>query len=153
MRRILIIDDDAEIRTALKLVLELEGFEVALASNGETGLAAVDVQQFDLVIADIFMPGMDGLETVRAFRRRQSTVPIIVMSGLTFQRLPRLGALPSPDFLTTALEFGATYALRKPFQPDELMRAIRICLEPGGPAPSPGKTRKAQRPSVPGRSA
>lgn len=153
MRRILIIDDDAEIRSALKLVLELEGFAVALAANGEAGLAAVDAQHVDLVIADIFMPGMDGLETVRAFRKRQSTIPIIAMSGLTFQRMPRLGRLPSPDFLTTAIEFGATCALHKPFKPDELMRAISACLAPGGPPPSSGEPGRAHQANPPRTSA
>jgi DNA-binding response OmpR family regulator len=136
MRRILIIDDDARVVRALSLVLENEGFEVKTAADGQAGLNLLDADEFDLAIVDIFMPGADGLETIRALRQHRQTLPVIVMSGLQFSSSILHHDLTVPDFLKVALQFGATVALQKPFKPDELLRAVGACLDPGGqPAP------------------
>jgi CheY-like chemotaxis protein len=86
------------------------------------------------VIVDIFMPGMDGLETVRALHRRLPDVPIIIMSGLTFRSSAAFGPVAVPDFLSMALEFGAACALHKPFAPEALFQAIEACLPSENPA-------------------
>jgi CheY-like chemotaxis protein len=69
MARILIIDDDSAVRVAIRLLLEREGYEVVDAEDGRAGIAALKASVFDIVICDIFMPGMDGLETIREFHR------------------------------------------------------------------------------------
>ena len=77
MRRILIVDDDQAVRMAIRVLLEHEGFEVVVAESGRRAIEAVDGAAFDLVIVDIFMPGMDGLETIKAFHRCAPGLPII----------------------------------------------------------------------------
>ena len=85
----------------------------------------LETAAFALVIADIFMPGMDGIETVRALRLRQPSLPIIVVSGGG----SHFRALQASEFLTAALEFGATAVLQKPFKPRQLLETIRSCLD------------------------
>jgi two-component system response regulator (stage 0 sporulation protein F) len=127
LRRILVLDDDPRVSKALRLVLEHEGFEVTTAADGRTGLGLLEKSEFDLAIIDIFMPGADGLETIRTLRQRLPSLPIIVMSGLQYGGSLLNHNLTVPDFLKVALQFGASFALHKPFQPDELLRAISAC--------------------------
>ncbi len=97
---------------------------MVLRDSGTAGLKALEQSSFDVVLVDIFMPGMDGLQTIKAFNRRAPGGPLIAMSGFTF----RDARDPSPDFLGMATELGAAYSLRKPFRPRELMAAIQGCL-------------------------
>jgi CheY-like chemotaxis protein len=76
---------------------------------------------FDIVICDICMPGMDGLETIREFHRYDPDVPVIAISGFTFRH-------SAPDFLTMATKLGAAFSLPKPFRPPELLQAVQACL-------------------------
>src|SRR5262245_33120302 len=124
MRHILVIDDDKAVRPAVKIVLEHDGFDVTVAEDGHSGLAALATQLYDLIIVDIFMPGMDGLETIRRIRQRAPLVPLIAISGFLF----RDSAVPAPDFLTMATRLGAAGSLHKPFRPHELLAAVRFCL-------------------------
>ena len=123
MSRILVVDDDTAVRAAIKLVLEQEGHEVVLASNGRAGVSAVEGNDFDIVICDIFMPGMDGIETIQAFHQFNPQMPVIAMSGFMF----RDGQAPAPDYLSLSTKLGAAYSLRKPFRPHELLKAVREC--------------------------
>src|SRR5882762_9216119 len=77
MPRILVVDDDAAVRTEIKIVLERDGQDVEVASSGRAGIAAAKAQKFDVVIWDIFMPGMDGIETITEFHQIDPDVPII----------------------------------------------------------------------------
>ena len=70
MNRILVIDDEKDIRTALKQILELEGYEVDLATNGRDGLAKLEKHGADLVITDVIMPGVDGIATAKQIREK-----------------------------------------------------------------------------------
>ena len=124
MLRILVVDDDMAVRGAIKMVLEQDGHQVTLAANGRAGVAAVETGSFDLVICDIFMPGMDGIETIHAFHRHNPQMPVIAMSGFMF----RDGQSPAPDYLTLSTKLGAAYSLRKPFRPHELLKAVRQCV-------------------------
>jgi CheY-like chemotaxis protein len=129
MARIQVIDDDQAIRATIKLLLEREGHEVVLAEDGRRGLDQFRAGQFDLLIVDIFMPGMDGLETIRSIHRIQPDIPIIVISGYAFRT-----ALESvPDFLNMAMKFGAVSSLQKPFRPSQLLSTVAACLQDRGP--------------------
>lgn len=124
MPRILLVDDDTAVRTAIQTLLEYHGHEVVAAESGRKGLSAIERERFDVVICDIFMPGMDGLEAIRAFQQRDPDVPVIAMSGFMF----RDTGVPAPDFLSMSTKLGAAYSLQKPFKPSELKDAVEICL-------------------------
>ena len=116
MARILIIDDDQAVRTATKIALAASGFDVVAVADGKSGLAEIVQQCFDVVIVDLFMPGMDGLETTKAIRKLSPQIPIIAASGFMFG-----GSCPEmPIFQEMAQEAGALHTLYKPFRPKDL---------------------------------
>ncbi|EHQ99928.1 response regulator with CheY-like receiver, AAA-type ATPase, and DNA-binding domains [Bradyrhizobium sp. WSM471] len=124
LRHILVVDDDPMVCMAIEVYLQRNNFQVTIAEGGEAGLRALEHQQFDLMIIDIFMPHMRGFESVRIFHERAPAVPLIAMSGYAFANLNS----PAPDFLRMALELGATRCLRKPFTPHALLAAVNDCL-------------------------
>ncbi len=124
MTCILVVDDDRSVACSIAGLLEFEGFDAVIAEDGRAGLAAVETQAFDLVIVDIFMPRMDGLETIAALRRHQPDLPIIAISGF----VPRHSALPAGDALASAVELGAWCALHKPFRRPDILAAVAACL-------------------------
>jgi CheY-like chemotaxis protein len=125
LAKILIVDDDSAVQATIRLLLERAGHSVVVASDGRTGLAAFEAGDFDLLFLDIFMPGMDGLETMRLIHQQQPRIPIIVISGnpVTWD------SASGPDFLTMATRLGAVSSLQKPFKPAALMAAVAGCLE------------------------
>jgi DNA-binding NtrC family response regulator len=125
MARILVVDDDQAICTVAKTVLELNGHEAVVAADGRAGLRKIETENYDLLIVDIFMPGMDGLETIKLVNERRPGMPIIVISGLSFRSIS--GA--QPDFLSMATKLGATRSLQKPFRSQELLSAVEECLD------------------------
>jgi len=131
MARIQVIDDDQAIRATIKLLLEREGHEVVLAEDGRKGLDQFRTGQFDLLIVDIFMPGMDGLETVRSIHQVRPDIPIIVISGYAARAAMKSvpAFLNAPDFLDMAMKFGAVSSLQKPFRPSQLLSAVTNCLQ------------------------
>ena len=98
MPRILIVDDDKAVRTAIQVLLEHEGFEVVVVENGRSAIEAATKTSIDAAIVDIVMPGMDGLETIKAFDRSAPGVPVVAISGFMF----RDSSSPLPDFLGAA---------------------------------------------------
>jgi CheY-like chemotaxis protein len=121
----LVVDDDPAVQSMVKLVLERAGHGVVVAGDGRKGLLALASEAFDLLLLDIFMPGMDGLETMRMVRRARPTLPIIVISGRPVIEDLR----QEPDFLAMATKLGATYSLPKPFKPPALLSMMALCLE------------------------
>jgi CheY-like chemotaxis protein len=140
MSRVLVVDDDTAVRTVIQTVLEREGFDVVLAKDGTSGIAAIQRNAFDVVIVDIFMPGMDGLETIRVFNKYAPSVPVIAISGFLF----RGTSTPAPDFLSMATKLGAAYSLHKPFRPNDLLRVVEACLGDDG-----GRSRRPRTCSEP----
>ncbi len=124
LRHILVVDDDALVCMAIEVYLQRNNFRVTIAGGGEAGLRALENEQFDLMIVDIFMPHMRGFESIRIFHERAPAVPLIAMSGYAFANLNS----PAPDFLRMALELGASRCLRKPFTSAALQVAIENCL-------------------------
>jgi two-component system, OmpR family, response regulator ChvI len=113
IRRVLIVDDDQALRTVLATALGDEGFTVSQAGDGAAGLRRFESEGADLVILDILMPEMDGLEVCRRIRRK-SKVPIILLSSRG-DEVDRV----------TGLETGADDYVTKPFSTRELVARIR----------------------------
>ncbi len=75
MPRILVVDDDPMVGATIEVLLQRQGFEVTLADGGETGLAALEAQPFDVMLVDIFMPHMRGFQSIRIFHERAPAIP------------------------------------------------------------------------------
>jgi CheY-like chemotaxis protein len=123
-RHILVVDDDPMVCMAIEIYLQRNNFRVTIAEGGEAGFRALETEQVDLMMIDIFMPHMRGFESIRLFHERAPAIPLIAMSGYAFANLNS----PAPDFLRMALELGAARCLRKPFTPVALLAAINDCL-------------------------
>lgn len=121
MAKIIVIEDEELVRYTLKLTLESVGHEVWEACNGREGVALVESTPCDLVITDIIMPEMEGIETISTLRSKSGQLPIIAVSGG--------GRIGNMDFLKAAKELGATTILPKPFEPDELLELVDRFLE------------------------
>ena len=111
MPRIRVVDDDAAIRELLRFVLEEEGYEVIEAANGAEGLQRYQAASTDLVITDLQMPGMDGLELMQALRRMVSTPTLMALSG-------DLDALTQAQGLTP-------HTFAKPLPLEQVLQAVR----------------------------
>ena len=111
--RILVIEDNLDLRDYLRLALETQGYAVLTARNGQEALGYMNGHPVDVVLTDLFMPEMDGIETIAALRNLFPNVRVVAMSGR-----------PGVDYLTVAKELGVTQTLRKPFDIEELMAAL-----------------------------
>ncbi len=115
-KHILVVDDEPSIQHFIKRNLELRAFKVSLAGNGLEALGLFEHSNFALIILDIMMPGMDGLEICRRIRQR-STVPIIILT-----------ALGEEADKIAALDLGADDYLTKPFGVGELLARVKAVL-------------------------
>jgi len=122
MERILVVDDEKPVREAVGLLLKSEGFRVVVAECGHTAVGAIEAFTFDVVIVDIVMPGMDGIETIAILRQDAPDISIIAMSGYAAG-----SGLGEGDFFRSAMERGATCCLSKPFTREQLLDAIEFC--------------------------
>jgi CheY-like chemotaxis protein len=82
MPRVLVIDDQPFVRNTISLILKSRGFEVVEAERGSDGLKKLEEKRFDLAIVDIYMPGMDGVKTIKLLQERAPDLPVIAMSGV-----------------------------------------------------------------------
>ncbi len=120
MPRILVIEDEIQVRRLTRRMLELEGFEVLEAGDGDTGLQVFAKNSIDLVITDIIMPGKEGIETILELKQKRPDIKIIAISG---------GGRIGPDgYLELARRFGASHTFSKPFDRQELVRAVKELL-------------------------
>jgi CheY-like chemotaxis protein len=110
----------------LRQMLEEVGHQVETAPEGDAGLAAFRKAPFDLVIADIFMPGREGISTIAELRRNHADLPILVLSGGGRPR--RLDLASRLDYLEVARRQGASRVLRKPVDWEELTSTVNELL-------------------------
>ncbi|MFI2664383.1 response regulator transcription factor [Micromonospora carbonacea] len=119
--RVLVVDDDPTVSDVVRRYLEQDGCEVRLAADGADGLAAIATHRPDLVVLDLMMPGIDGLEVCRRIRRQLPDLPVIMLTALGEEADRVLG-----------LEVGADDYVTKPFSPRELVLRIRSVLRRTG---------------------
>jgi two-component system nitrogen regulation response regulator NtrX len=129
--RILVVDDEPGVRMALEAILSDEGYEVATAESGEDGLQALRDGTFDALFLDIWLPGIDGLETLRELRERNIETEVVMISGHgtieTAVRATKLGAF---DFVEKPLSLEKTLlVLRNALRQRWLMQRNRRLLE------------------------
>lgn len=120
MKRILIIEDDVVIREILLEALEPCGYHLEEAENGKEGLKLHRKQPFDLIITDIIMPEMEGLETITAVKESRPDVMIIAISGG--------GRGGAGEYLNMAEHMGAHRVFNKPFDPEEMRLTVMQML-------------------------
>ncbi|HLP10225.1 MAG TPA: response regulator [Opitutaceae bacterium] len=114
---ILVADDDDQVRMLLKRVLAKAGYEVSEARNGNEAVRLFKLKPAALLITDLIMPDKEGIETIQEFRRNQTPVKIIAMSGG--------GRLDQNMYLSMAKKIGADRVLSKPFLPQELLKVVQ----------------------------
>ena len=129
MARILIIDDEPQIRSMLRLMLERVGYEVAEAPDGIEGIRRYRENPADLIITDLIMPNKDGIGMIIDLKKEFPRVKIIAMSG---------GGVNRPEgYLDGAKKLGAACTLTKPIDRDEMLKAVKETLkDPVTPAES-----------------
>jgi DNA-binding response OmpR family regulator len=128
--RILIVDDDPVVRQFVELVLTQQGYATSSAATSETALQVLGRESFHLVLLDINMPGMTGLDILRVMRSRPKRPKILMMT-----------AHRDPQTIMKAMQQGADGYLAKPFQPLDLIKRVETVLR--GPAPPRSAPAKA----------
>ena len=124
--RLLIVDDDGEMRDLLRKVLEKEGYQVAVAGDGREALAVLARGTFDLVVTDMLMPHDGGLELLQTLHHAHPTLPVIIVT-----------AFGDWHSYTRALELGAAAFISKPLRMSELIAAVHNALAGRGATASP----------------
>jgi DNA-binding response OmpR family regulator len=127
-QRVLVVDDDPTVSDVVRRYLELAGFEATMAADGVSALAAVRASRPDLVVLDLMLPGIDGLEVCRHLRNADAELPVIMLT-----------ALGEESDRVVGLSLGADDYVTKPFSPRELVLRVQSVLRrsartPGGPA-------------------
>ena len=133
MQRILVIDDERDVRDSVKCVLDLAGYEVLTAENVPEALEQLQRTPMDLVITDIIMPKMNGVQAIESIRRAFPMVRIVAISGggnfgvAGYQPT----AIATNAYLRSAEEAGAHVVLTKPFEFDDLIEVVERLLGVG----------------------
>ena len=115
--KILVVDDEDIVRTSCSRTLVPEGYEVRLAKNGVEGLQMAAGERFDLVLTDLKMPDMDGIEVLRIIKEKWPETVVIIVTG--YQTV---------DTAVKAIKLGANNYIEKPFTPDALLSAVAEAL-------------------------
>jgi two-component system response regulator MprA len=121
--RILVCDDEPAVRSAVERALRLEGYEVAVAENGEKAIAALAAAPADVLVLDVLMPGLDGLETCRRLRELGDDTPILMLT-----------ARDAVADRVAGLDAGADDYLVKPFALEELLARLRALVRRAAPS-------------------
>src|ERR1700677_1160235 len=118
MRRLLVVDDEENIRLVLRTLLKKNGYDVEVADSGEAALARIDAFGPDVILTDVRMPKMGGLDLLATLKAKQCAATVIVMS-----------AYGNMDLALEAMKAGAYDYVSKPFKPDEIVLALRKAEE------------------------
>src|SRR5687768_12635863 len=118
--KILVVDDEPQLRRALERALKIEGYEVALAADGDEALAAVGSASPDAIVLDVLMPKRDGLEVCRELRSRDDHTPVLMLT-----------ARDAISDRVDGLDAGADDYVVKPFALEELLARVRALLRRG----------------------
>lgn len=124
--KILLVEDEAAVASFIQRGLQEAGHEVALALDGTTGLQMATTHPFDLLLLDVMLPGINGIELCRSFRRQNATTPVLMLT-----------ALGATENIVTGLDSGADDYLVKPFKLAELLARIRSLARRNGQASEP----------------
>ncbi|NQU76207.1 MAG: response regulator [Planctomycetes bacterium] len=135
-RRILVVDDEPVVTKSCRRILLVEGHQVETAESGQEGLRQALSQPFDLVMADLRMPDLDGMELVRAVRKDRPQTAIIIITGF--------GTITSA---VTATKLGVSEYIEKPFTPDQIVEAVNkaLLVPPAAPEVQADKVRAVLR--------
>lgn len=127
MKNILLIDDEEDVRDSVERILEMAGFDVEAVSSAEEGLARIGEKDFDLVITDIIMPGINGVDAIKCIRRTSPDIRVLAISGGGNFGLDayKPEAVTTAAYLQAATDAGADAILTKPFQKTELLQSIQ----------------------------
>ena len=122
--KILIVEDDPETRDFATIILELKGYDVVIARNGREGIDQARAEQPDLIVTDLRMPGLNGIDMIRQLRSQPecASVPIVVITASQM------------DHAQQAIRAGASRVLAKPFAPELLRASIKELLKTSTPA-------------------
>ncbi|CAH2714486.1 Response regulator ArlR [Neobacillus rhizosphaerae] len=114
---ILVIEDETQIARVLKVELEYEGFDVTVEHDGRAGLETALHSEIDLILLDVMLPGLSGIEVLRRFRKENSNTPVILLTArnTTFDKV-------------AGLDQGANDYVTKPYEIEELLARIRACI-------------------------
>lgn len=115
---ILVIDDEEIIRTSCKKILSPEGYDLELSSNGKDGIKTLQKRPFDLLLADLIMPDMDGIAVLKSVKENWPDTEVIIITGY--------GTVKTA---VEALKFGAYDYIEKPFTPEQVLNVVGRCLE------------------------
>jgi DNA-binding response OmpR family regulator len=118
-KHILIVDDTKALADSISDILRMEGFRVSVVSNGDAAISFLDIESPDLIITDLLMPGINGLEFIRYVRlnKRYSAIPIILLTAQT-----------SVENRSASEQVGANLFIEKPFDEGELLKSIGLLL-------------------------
>ncbi|MDD6991823.1 MAG: response regulator transcription factor [Oscillospiraceae bacterium] len=123
MPKILIVEDEHQLARFIQLELEHEDYETSVAGDGREGLTLAESGDFDLVLLDIMLPGLNGLEVLRRLRKAENNVPVIMLT-----------ARDSVMDKVSGLDMGADDYITKPFAIEELLARIRVTLRQHRPS-------------------
>ncbi len=118
MKKILVIDDELIIRVSCERALSSEGYEVKAVSSGSEGLALLEKEPFTLILLDLKMPGMDGMDVLEKINEKWPEAKVIVITGYS-----------TVETAVKVLRSGAFNYIEKPFTPDTLLAAVKEALE------------------------
>jgi len=124
MKKILVIDDEAIVRTSCERTLAPEGYEVRVAPGGEEGLALLEQESFSLVLLDLKMPDIDGIDVLNTIKKKWPETKVVMITGYS-----------TVDTAVQALRMGAFNFIEKPFTPDTLITAVKEIFDRAGEKP------------------
>ena len=121
IQTILVIDDDPIMRETIRDILQVEGYNVILSSNGREGILCMESESIDMILTDVLMPEKDGIEVIIEAKQKYPNVKILAISGG--------GYISAANYLKMAKNLGANESVMKPFDIDDLLGKVNKLLQ------------------------